>query len=72
MPSTSPIIVIGAVCELAAKVGSAAVVGSSALLVLLSAAVMLEVVLQALGNSRMYARWPATALASAVGRLCRE
>lgn len=41
--------------------------GSSALLVLLGAAVMLGVVLQALGNSRMYSRWPATALASAVG-----
>ena len=53
-------------CASRQEVG-AAVVGSSALLVLLSAAVMLGVVLQALGNSRMYARWPATALASAVG-----
>jgi hypothetical protein len=43
------------------------IVGNDALLVLLLAAVLLGVVLQAIGGSRPPARWPATALATALG-----
>jgi hypothetical protein len=66
-PRTSPKIVIGACVRVGHKKWGKPSWEVALLLVLLSVAVILEVVLQALGNSRMYARWPATALASAIG-----
>jgi hypothetical protein len=45
----------------------ATIVGSNALLVLLIAAVLLGVGLQAMGSARIYARWPASALGAALG-----